>query len=229
MLPEVPPVNGRNRRRKTSVLVLATAIALAATSCSAGGEAGFEHAPETQGASSTAHRPENAASPEPTTPGNHEASEQTSATQSAAPASVQIPDIGVDSPLLHLGLQADGTLEVPPTDPGSPAGWYDKSPSPGEIGPAILLGHVNDTRNASGVFGRLQELTAGDIVQVTLEDQTTVEFVVTNAEMYGKDEFPTQKVYGDTEGSEIRLITCDGYDSATGQWGDNLVVYGEVK
>lgn len=229
MLPDLPPLNGHDRRRKTSVLVLATAIASAATSCSVVGEPGSESAPESHVAGSTVLTPENAASPEVTTADDHEASEQARATHSAAPASVQIPDIGVDSPLLHLGLQADGTLEVPPTDPGSPAGWYHKSPSPGEIGPAILLGHVNDTQNAAGVFGRLQELTVGDVVQVALEDQTVVEFVVTAAEKYGKDQFPTQKVYGDTEVPEIRLITCDGYDSATGQWGDNLVVYGKAK
>jgi hypothetical protein len=41
-----------------------------------------------------------------------------------------------------------------------------------------------------------------------------------------KNAFPTQAVYGPTPGPTLRLITCDGaFDSATGHYADNLIVF----
>ncbi|MFW6187443.1 MAG: class F sortase, partial [Actinomycetota bacterium] len=70
--------------------------------------------------------------------------------------SVRIPGTGTDSGLLHLGLRDNGSLEVPPGDPGAPPAWYDGSPTPGEVGPAVLLGHVNATDGGPGVFAGLR-------------------------------------------------------------------------
>lgn len=141
------------------------------------------------------------------------------------PQSLSIPATDTTSELLHLGLREDGSLEVPPEPPGSPAGWYDGSPTPGERGPAVLLGHVNATGGGPGVFAELRQLRAGDIIEVARQDGTTAKFTVDRGEAYAKDEFPTLKVYGNTPGAELRLITCDGYDPATGTFGDNYVVY----
>lgn len=166
-------------------------------------------------------------------------SSSTTATASASPTStasatvlpeslplgVRIPTIGTDSELLHLGLQANGSLEVPPTGPGSPAAWYDKSPTPGELGPAILLGHVNENDGSDGVFAGLRDLQPGDEIEIPRQDGTTAVFAVDRGEAYSKDDFATDKVYGDTDDAQLRLITCDGYDPATGLWDDNYVVY----
>lgn len=168
-------------------------------------------------------------SPDPTPVETSPSSQPVQAMAESAPVRVQITSIGVDSELLYLGLRSNGALEVPPADPGSPAGWYNKSPTPGEVGPAVLLGHVNDTQNDAGVFARLDELKDGDAIEVTREDQSVATFVVTSTEKYSKDDFPTQKVYGNTETPEIRLITCDGYDPNSGLWGENLVVYGKMQ
>ncbi|MCP3424969.1 class F sortase [Rothia sp. AR01] len=144
------------------------------------------------------------------------------------PVSVQIPLTGVDSQLMHLGLRDNGSLEVPPGEPGSPAAWYDGSPAPGDRGPAVLLGHVNDTEGGNGVFAGLRDLSPGDEVEVAREDGSTATFRVEYGEQYAKNEFPTEKVYGNTIGSELRLITCDGYDPATGEFDDNYVVYAQL-
>ncbi|MBD2763312.1 class F sortase [Kocuria sp. WRN011] len=141
------------------------------------------------------------------------------------PQSLSIPATGTRSELLHLGLREDGSLEVPPEPPGSPAGWYDGSPTPGERGPAVLLGHVNATGGGPGVFADLRQLRPGDTIEVARQDGSTATFTVDRGEAYAKDEFPTLKVYGNTPGAELRLITCDGYDPATGNFGDNYVVY----
>ncbi|WP_426119029.1 class F sortase [Kocuria sp. LHG3120] len=146
----------------------------------------------------------------------------------STPSSVHIPAVDTQSNLLHLGLQDNGSLEVPPGDPGAPAAWYSGSPTPGERGPAILLGHVNATDGSSGVFARLRDLKPGDIVEVAREDGTTAFFTVDRGEQYTKDAFPTQAVYGNTEGAELRMITCDGYNPDTGMFSDNYVVYAKL-
>lgn len=144
------------------------------------------------------------------------------------PVSFTIPAISAGSKLLSLGLRDNGSLDVPPGDPGAPASWYNDSPTPGERGPAVLLGHVNATDGGPGVFANLRKLKAGDTIDVTRKDGTTATFAFDRGEQYPKDEFPTQTVYGNTEGSELRLITCDGYDPDTGEFDDNYVVYAKL-
>jgi sortase (surface protein transpeptidase) len=144
------------------------------------------------------------------------------------PVSFSIPVIGAGSDLLSLGLRENGSLEVPPDGPGAPASWYNDSPTPGERGPSVLLGHVNATDGGPGVFADLRSLKPGDQIEVKRADGSTAVFAVTRGEQYPKAEFPTQEVYGNTEGAEIRLITCDGYDPATGEFDDNYVIYAEL-
>jgi LPXTG-site transpeptidase (sortase) family protein len=141
----------------------------------------------------------------------------------AAPVSLTIPLIGVSTKLITLGLQSDGSLQVPPTT--SVAGWYTGSPRPGATGSAIIIGHI-DSVKGPGVFFRLDELRRGDQVYVRRADGTMVEFRVTSVEEYLKDRFPTQAVYGPTPDAELRLITCGGaFDNATGHYLSNIVVY----
>lgn len=154
-----------------------------------------------------------------------ESADEPAESAATPPVSFEIPAIGAGSELLHLGLREDNTLEVPPGDPGSPASWYTGSPAPGEQGPAVLLGHVDDSLGQPGVFADLPDLVEGDEITVEQEDGSTATFEVTKAEQYGKNTFPTLEVYGNTEGEELRLITCDGYNQATGEYEDNYVVY----
>lgn len=141
--------------------------------------------------------------------------------------SLDIDSVGIHANLLQLGLNADGSIEVPPSDPGSPPGWYDKSPTPGEQGPSVILAHSHDL-GGPGVFAAVPRMRPGDRVAVTREDGRTVTFEVYRAEAYPKSGFPTQKVYGNTEGAELRLITCDRYIPEREEWDDNFVVYARM-
>src|SRR6202012_1468644 len=141
----------------------------------------------------------------------------------AAPATLSIPEIGVRTRLFSLGLTKQGAVQVPST--ASVAGWYTRSPRPGAVGPAIILGHI-DSYQGPGVFFRLAGLSSGDPVYVRRSDGSTVEFRVTAVASYLKDHFPTRAVYGPTPDAELRLITCGGaFDSATGHYLSNIVVY----
>ena len=146
----------------------------------------------------------------------------------SVPISIDFPSLAKQSKLISLGLRSDGTLEVPPGEPGAPAAWFNGSPSPGERGPAVIYGHVNATDGGAGVFAKLRLLKKGDLVRIKRDDGSSAEFKIDHGEQYAKTAFPTEKVYGNTEGPELRLITCDGYDSKTGEFDDNYVVYAQL-
>jgi LPXTG-site transpeptidase (sortase) family protein len=141
------------------------------------------------------------------------------------PTEVRIPKIGAKSSLVPLGLNPDETVEVPPVEQPMQAGWYKHARTPGESGPAVLLGHV-DGNQQPGIFFRLKELGAGDEVEVSRKDGTTARFRVRRTEQIAKNSFPTEAVYGDTTEPELRLITCGGsYDQAARSYRDNIIVY----
>jgi LPXTG-site transpeptidase (sortase) family protein len=143
----------------------------------------------------------------------------------APPTRVTIASIGVDSPLMRLGLNSDNTVEVPPADKGMTAGWYTRSAIPGQRGPAVIIGH-NDTRYGRAVFHDLHTIKPGADVTVRLLDGKTVHYTVTSLQRVSKSNFPTQQVYGPDPGPVLRLITCDGALDANGHPVDNLIVYG---
>jgi Sortase domain len=144
----------------------------------------------------------------------------------SAPIRVQIPTIGVDSALMQLGLQADGSLQVPSV--GFPAGWYTGAPTPGELGPAILAGHV-DWGGQPGVFYHLRDLQPDAEVTVTRQDGSGAVFRVTQVKEYPKDKFPTDVVYGDLDHAGLRLITCGGsFDRQTRNYDDNIVAFADL-
>ena len=126
---------------------------------------------------------------------------------------------------MGLGLERDGTLEVPPG--GFPAGWFEGAPTPGELGPAVIAGHVHWV-DGPGVFWRLRELRRGDPVSFTRRDGSTVRFRVTGTRTFDKHRFPTQQVYGDIDHAGLRLITCGGYDDGSESYEENLVVFAEL-
>ena len=123
---------------------------------------------------------------------------------------------------MALGLGVDGTLQVPPR--GFPAGWFTGAPTPGELGPAIMVGHVD--MNGPGVFFQLHNLEPGDRVVVTRADGSKPVFRVSRVDRFPKDKFPTSLVYGNLDHPGLRLITCGGsFNSATGHYDDNFVAF----
>ena len=143
--------------------------------------------------------------------------------RAAIPVRVEIPSIGVRAPVIKLGLNPDRSLEVP-TDFGD-TGWWSGGARPGERGPAVIVGHV-DSKTGPAIFYRLRELRRGDKIVVVGGDGSRVRFTVEGSEKYPKDDFPTARVYGRTDGPTLRLITCGGdFDSSTGHYVDNTVVY----
>ena len=145
------------------------------------------------------------------------------------PVSVDIPVIGVHSKLLHLGVNADGSIEVPSVaTSASKAAWYKYSATPGQIGSAVIEGHV-DSYHGPAVFFRLGALRPGDHIDVTLADGITAIFRVTGVREYAKSKFPARIIYGATDYAALRLITCGGaFDYATGHYRSSTVVFASL-
>jgi sortase (surface protein transpeptidase) len=147
----------------------------------------------------------------------------------AEPVSVSVPAIDVRSDLLTLGLNDDGTVEVPPLGRDDQAGWYEPGPAPGAVGPAVILGHVDSAEWGPGVFFDLGALTEGDEIRVGRADGTVAVFAVDRVERHPKDDFPTIEVYGNTDDPQLRLITCGGdFDGAARSYEDNVIVFASL-
>jgi sortase (surface protein transpeptidase) len=139
-----------------------------------------------------------------------------------SPTWLKIPEISVSTSLESLHLDAAGALNPPSSF--NDAGWYANGTPPGDIGPAVIAGHIDSTKGPA-IFYRLANLKPGDQVQV-LRGLQWVVFTVTEVERYPKTKFPTGTVYGPTPTPELRLITCGGtFDSTRGSYDDNIVVY----
>jgi hypothetical protein len=193
------------------------------------------HAPQPPASAATARTTRPSAAPIPVGGGGSPSATRTAAPDAvpplpaADPLHLTIPAIGVSSDLLNLGLNPDSTLEVPPLSRDSRAGWYRGSPAPGQLGPSVILGHVDSAEYGAGIFFRLGALRPGDTITVTRADHTAATFRVNRVASYPKDDFPTLDVYGNTDDAELRLITCGGaFDSAARSYLNNIVVYASL-
>ncbi|WUO17888.1 class F sortase [Streptomyces sp. NBC_00289] len=145
--------------------------------------------------------------------------------QPSAPLRLRIPTIGVDAPVSKLDLDASGALQPPPADHPGLAGWYGGGPPPGSVGTAVTTGHVDLPNGQRGVFYGLGSVAKGNTIEVDRADRRTALFTVDAVEVYDKERFPDDKVYGSSGRAELRVITCGGgYTKHSGYQG-NVVVY----
>ncbi|MFF4208961.1 class F sortase [Streptomyces sp. NPDC001796] len=145
----------------------------------------------------------------------------------SVPVRVRIPAAGVDtSPVLQLGLAADGTVQVPSVAEADRIGWYREGVTPGQTGPAVLIGHF-DTVNGPAVLQNVARVRPGDTITVDRADGSTAVFAVRTLQQVDKKHFPTQRVYGDTPRPGLRVITCGG-DLRAGHRPDNIILYADL-
>ncbi|PZN03144.1 MAG: class F sortase [Bacillota bacterium] len=202
--------------RKTTSLALATVLAAAAVLAACGSD---DPAPQPQSAPATA-------TPAPTPrPELH-----TTSSAVADPARIRIPSIGVDAQIVPVGLTPNGHMETPSF---GLAGWYSPKPQPGqapaprpgEVGPAVIAGHV-DGRSRPDVFYRLKELTKGAKIIIVDKKGKIYEFAVERKRRTPKTELPVEEIWSATKEPTLRLITCGGeFDRATGHYTDNWTVF----
>ena len=224
----------RGRRIQRIVAVIAVLLALGGGTALTVALTSQQHAPQPP-ASAAGPVTTSSADPAPAVPAGPSGAPSTAAAgavpplPAADPVHLDVPAIGVSSDLLSLGQNPDHTVEVPPLAADSKAGWYRYSPTPGQLGPSVILGHVDSAEYGPGVFFELGALRPGDTITVYRADDTVATFTVDRVVSYPKDQFPTLDVYGNTDDAELRLITCGGaFDSSAHNYLDNIVVYASL-
>lgn len=144
-------------------------------------------------------------------------------TTTATPVRLTIPEIGVDSSLEKLHQDSRGVLVAP--EYADQAGWWSKGVVPGDVGAAVIVGHL-DTIQGPAVFVRLKQLRPGDLIKVRMSDGRTVRFEVDGSHVVDKALFPSKQVYGATPDPQLRLITCsEPFDPVAHSYTDNLVLF----
>jgi sortase family protein len=142
------------------------------------------------------------------------------------PTRIRIPSIHVDSALKRIGLTGKGEIATPPLVRDSHAYWLTVSPTPGQLGPATIIGHVDSAAYGPGVFFKLGDMRQRDKIFVTRSDGVVATFEVQRVAEYKKATFPAHAVYGNIDHAGLRLITCGGtFDSAIHSYESDIVVY----
>lgn len=213
----VSPVRRIRRPWAVALAVLGTVIVSAAA-------AGLGWASHT---GRPAYKPSSAPALVPIPAGQVAAAPPAVATSGPAPTGLVIPAIGVRTRLVRLGVTAAGNLQVPSTT--AVAGWYTGSPRPGEVGSAVIAGHI-DSYLGPGVFYYLHRLKPGNLVYVQRGHGSVAVFRVTAVRTYPKSRFPTAEVYGPVPNAQLRLITCGGtFDPQTGHYLSNVIVFAVLR
>lgn len=144
------------------------------------------------------------------------------------PIRLVVKSIGVQAPVMRVGLAPDGTIAVPELAKHNQAGWYDRGPTPGQFGPAILVGHA-DTKSGPSIFHDLIKLRPGARIEVTREDRSTAIFEVNTVEHFDKGKLPADRVYGDYSRPVLRLITCGGdWIGGSVGYSDNVIAFASL-
>ncbi|MFD4631974.1 class F sortase [Streptomyces sp. NPDC058284] len=221
--PRTQSGTGPRARRKVgnAAIGAVTAVALCAGAWLL--SSGAESRPPQPSAAQAASAGPGTRRPEPATPHDH----GTPPLPPSPPDRVRIPAIGVDTPLMGLGLTRQGSLDVPPLNRKNLAGWYEAGTTPGERGTAIVAGHV-DNKEGPAVFYELGAVRKGSRIEVRRRDGSVAVFTVDANEVYDAKDFPDEKVYGAASRPELRVITCGGkYSRQTGYQG-NVVVFAHL-
>lgn len=140
---------------------------------------------------------------------------------------LRIPSLGIDAPVVGIGLGADRQLQTPPVDKPKLVGWYEDGPTPGESGTAIAVGH-RDTRTGAAVFAALGQVERGRPVEVRRADGRTAVYTVDKVRVFDKDRFPDKEVYGAARRPELHVITCGGLYTRRGGYSSNVVVFAHL-
>ena len=146
------------------------------------------------------------------------------------PLTLRVGTIGVDAPLVSVGLEPDGAMEIP--DDVREVGWYDPDDlgvRPGTTGTAVFASHVDSRSQGRGVLFELRQTRAGDTIEIDLEDGSTQTWVVTEVAQIPKVSMPLGEIFTWSGPPRVVIITCGGeFDRSARSYVDNIVVYAEL-
>lgn len=166
------------------------------------------------------------ASPDPDEEPDNSAEQVESAPAPPSPPSqLRLPSLGVEAPVVDVGLEDDGGMEIP--EDISTVGWYEPGVAPGAAaGTAVISGHVDSQEQGRGALWDLRTMEVDDIVEVEHADGSVSEWRVVARRTYPKEELPISDIFTRFGDPQLVLITCDGeFDRSLRRYADNVVVY----
>lgn len=141
------------------------------------------------------------------------------------PLQLLIPAIGIDANIQLLGVSASGQMEVP--DNIVDVGWFKMGSRPGEVGSAVIAGHLDGKQGEPGIFANLDKLTKGDLLMVKDDMGNSTVFVVRDKRAY--DPGFANEVFSQNDGVHLNLITCDGvWEKNIKSYSKRLVVFADA-
>jgi len=142
------------------------------------------------------------------------------------PQKLEIPKLGIKTRIQHIGLDANQKMKVPSNN--TDVAWFDLGPKPGEIGSAVIVGHLDTKSSRPAVFWNLHKLKAGDDIFVIDGNNNKKRFQVVSSEKYETGIAPMEKIFGANDGAYLNLITCGGvWDKTKNNYTERFVVFTE--
>ncbi|MCK5122725.1 MAG: sortase [Candidatus Pacebacteria bacterium] len=142
------------------------------------------------------------------------------------PQKLEIPKLGINTRIQDVGLDANQKMKTPSNN--TDVAWFNLGPKPGEIGSAVIVGHLDTKSSQPAVFWDLHKLKAGDDVFVIDGENNKKRFQVIFSEKYGTETAPMEKIFGADDGIYLNLITCGGvWDKAKNNYSERVVVFTE--
>lgn len=136
----------------------------------------------------------------------------TTTANSGLPVHLSIPKLNVDAKVQYNGLTQAGVMEIPNNIVD--VGWFTGSAQPGEIGTAVMTGHVAQIRGGvltkPGVFMNLRDLRAGDRLSVMNDRGESFTFAVRESRLYDPNSDATTVFVSADGGAHLNIITCEG-------------------
>ena len=124
------------------------------------------------------------------------------------PVRIIIPTAKVNTTVIPVGVTPKGNLDTPPNF--VQAGWYKNGVVPGQIGSAVIDGHVDNGANIPGPFKHLKDVKIGDVIDITNTSGQILHFSVSRIDAYKNEDFPSQSIFNDYSGPLLKIITCHG-------------------
>lgn len=141
-----------------------------------------------------------------------------------SPTRLRIPALNIDAKVQQTGLTKSGAMGTPSnfTD----VAWYKYGPAPGQVGSAVIDGHVDNGLSLAGVFKHLGDIKTDDDVYVTMQSGTQLHFKVSDIEIYPYKDAPSDLIFNRADTVRLNLVTCDGtWVKGDKTYNERLVVY----
>lgn len=140
------------------------------------------------------------------------------------PVRVRLAAVGIDVPVIPVGMEADRQIELP-EDPAV-AGWYQYGPDPTTgVGNTVIAAHIDAPQYPIGPFASLRDVPPGAQVQIDSADGSMYTYQVETVTFYPKQALPVAAIFARTGSPALVLITCGGqFNHDTGHYADNVVL-----